>query len=217
MDGNGRWAKNRLLPRSLGHREGVKAIDRIADAVFARGVKYLTLFAFSTENWQRPEDEVAGLLELFKKYIRKNVPKMEKRGIRLRILGDTSVFDEEIRTLIADAYARTGELNTGTLNICFNYGGRADVIDAVNSFVARGEKATLATFGNALSTGGMPDPDIVVRTGGEHRVSNFLLYQMAYAEIYFTDTLWPDFSEAELDKILADFARTDRRYGRIDK
>ena len=217
MDGNGRWAKKRLLPRQFGHREGVIAIDRVADAVFARGIDYLTLFAFSTENWNRPADEVSGLLGLFKKYIRTNVPKLEKRGIKLRILGDTSVFDEEIKALIADAYARTGELKTGTLNICFNYGGRADVIAAVNKFVDKGERATIETFSGKLSTQGMPDPDIIIRTGGEHRVSNFLLWQMAYSELYFTDTLWPDFSEKELDEILADFARTDRRYGRIDK
>lgn len=217
MDGNGRWAKKRLLPRQFGHREGVIAIDRVADAVFARGIDYLTLFAFSTENWNRPADEVSGLLGLFKKYIRTNVPKLEKRGIKLRILGDTSVFDEEIKALIADAYARTGELKTGTLNICFNYGGRADVIAAVNKFVDKGERATIETFSCELSTQGMPDPDIIIRTGGEHRVSNFLLWQMAYSELYFTDTLWPDFSEKELDEILADFARTDRRYGRINK
>lgn len=215
MDGNGRWAKKRLLPRNLGHREGVKAIDRVADDVFGRGIKYLSLFAFSTENWNRPEDEVDGLLDLFKKYIRKNLPKLEKRGIALRISGDTSVFDDSIKSLIDEAYARTSGLETGTLNICFNYGGRADIIQAVNRFVDRGERATLETFSSELWTSDLPDPDIVIRTGGEHRISNFLLYQMAYAEVYFIDTLWPDFTAEELDGILADFERTDRRYGRI--
>lgn len=215
MDGNGRWAQKRLLPRGLGHREGVIAIDRIADAVFDRGIEHLTLFAFSTENWNRPEDEVTGLLGLFKKFIRKNVPKLEKKGIRLRILGDTSVFDDEVRSLIADAYAHTSELKKGNLNICFNYGGRADILNAVNAFVEKGEKATPESFSRALWTGDIPDPDIVLRTGGEQRVSNFLLWQMAYSELYFTDTLWPDFSEKELDEILADYSRTDRRYGSI--
>ncbi len=217
MDGNGRWAKKRLLPRKLGHREGVKTIDRIADAVFARGVEVLTLFAFSTENWNRPREEVDGLLGLFKKYIRKKTPEMVRKNIRLLILGDSTVFDDEIRSLIAEAYEKTGNNTAGTLCICFNYGGRADIVAAANKLIGKGEPVTERSFSDALSTGGLPDPDIVLRTGGEHRISNFLLYQMAYSEIYFSPTLWPDFTEDELDALLADYARTDRRYGSVEK
>lgn len=215
MDGNGRWAKKRFLPRSLGHREGVKTIDRIADAVFERGIKYLTLFALSTENWKRPQEEIDGLLDLFKKYIRKNLPKMIKKNIELRIFGNIDAFDEEIKEMIADAEAKTKNGKAGTLGICFNYGGRADIVNAVNKIVDEGKKVDEKTFSDALFTHGIPDPDIVLRTGGEHRISNFLLYQMAYSEIYFTDTLWPDFTEIELDKIIQDFSCTNRRYGGI--
>lgn len=216
MDGNGRWAKNRHMPRSLGHREGVKTIDRIADAVFSRGIGYLTLFAFSTENWGRPESEVSGLLGLFKKYLKKNIPILTRKNISLNILGDVSVLDEETVALVSDAYEKTHGLGGGVLNICFNYGGRAEIVRAVNSLSCKTE-ITERDISEALYTGGMPDPDIIVRTGGEHRISNFLLYQSAYSEIYFVDTLWPDFSEAELDKIIADYSATDRRFGKISE
>lgn len=215
MDGNGRWATKRLLPRKFGHAEGVKTIDRVADAIFSRGIKYLTLFAFSTENWKRPEDEVNGLMKLFKKYIKKNLPVMIKKNIRLKVIGNLSVFDDEIRSLVSESDAKTGENTAGTLCICFNYGGRADILDAVNKLIKQGKQVSEHEFSEALYTAGIPDPDIVLRTGGEHRISNFLLYQMAYSEIYFTDTLWPDFSESELDGILKDFSGTSRRYGGI--
>ncbi len=216
MDGNGRWAKNRHMPRSLGHREGVKTIDRIADAVFSRGIGYLTLFAFSTENWGRPESEVSGLLGLFKKYLKKNIPILTRKNISLNVLGDVSVLDEETVALVSDAYEKTHGLGGGVLNICFNYGGRAEIVRAVNSLSGKTE-ITEQDISEVLYTGGMPDPDIIVRTGGEHRISNFLLYQSAYSEIYFVDTLWPDFSEAELDKIIADYSATDRRFGKISE
>lgn len=215
MDGNGRWAKRRLLPRNFGHKKGVETIDRMADAIFARGVEYLTLFAFSTENWNRPQEEVDGLFDLFRKYIEKNLPGMTKKGIRLNVLGNTEAFDADIRRLIENAQRQTANLHCGTLNICFNYGGRSDIVEAANRLIAAGKPVTEAEFSEALSTAGMPDPDLVIRTGGEHRISNFLLYQAAYAEIYFSDTLWPDFSEKELDAILADFKNTDRRFGKI--
>ena len=216
MDGNGRWAKNRHMPRSLGHREGVKTIDRIADAVFSRGIGYLTLFAFSTENWGRPESEVSGLLGLFKKYLKKNIPILTRKNISLNVLGDVSVLDDETVALVSDAYEKTHGLGGGVLNICFNYGGRAEIVRAVNSLSGKTE-ITEQDISEVLYTGGMPDPDIIVRTGGEHRISNFLLYQSAYSEIYFVDTLWPDFSEAELDKIIADYSATDRRFGKISE
>lgn len=215
MDGNGRWAKRRMMPRGFGHQEGVKVIDRIADAVFSRGIGCLTLFAFSTENWKRPEEEVDGLLDLFKKYLRKKMPLLAEKGIRLNVLGDTSVLDAETLALISDAYEKTHGLRAGTLNICFNYGGRAEIVRAAAKLAGEGREITEQSFSDALYTAGMPDPDILIRTGGEHRISNFLLYQTAYSEIYFTGTLWPDFTEKELDEILADFAATDRRYGKV--
>ena len=214
MDGNGRWAKKRLMPRSLGHREGVKTIDRVADEVFSRGIEYLTLYAFSTENWNRPEDEVSGLLGLFKKYLKKNIPLLVEKKVRLNILGDTSVLDDETLKLINEAYEKTSELKKGTLNICFNYGGRSELVRAVQSLKNK-DDITERDITDALYTSGMPDPDIMIRTGGEHRISNFLLYQLAYTEIYFIDTLWPDFTAEDLDKVLADYGNTDRRYGRV--
>ncbi len=217
MDGNGRWAKKRLLPRKLGHREGVKTIDRIADCVFERGIKYLTLFAFSTENWKRPADEVSGLLSLFATYLRRKIPKMVKNGIVLRVIGSARGLDEKLHKLIADAYERTKYGTRGNLTVCFDYGGRADIVAAVNKCVEEGRTVDEETFGGMLQTADLPDPDIIVRTGGEKRISNFLLYQMAYSELYFSDTLWPEFSEKELDDILAAYARTDRRFGGIDE
>ncbi len=217
MDGNGRWAKRRLMPRNYGHKRGVDTIDRISRAVFDRGVEILTLFAFSTENLNRPKEEVSGIFELFGKYIVKNLPDMLARGIRFKVIGDVSICDEELRKLIADAEKKTEALAEHRLNICFNYGGRADIVRAANKLSAEGVTATEETFASALGTGGLPDPDVVIRTGGEHRISNFLLYQMAYSEIYFTGTLWPDFGEKELDGIIADFMKTHRRFGRIEQ
>lgn len=216
MDGNGRWAKRRLMPRNYGHKKGVETIDRISGSIFDRGVEYLTLFAFSTENLNRPKEEINGIFQLFGKYIQKNLPAMLEKGIKFKILGDKSVCDNELRNLIADAENRTKDLNKNNLNICFNYGGRADIVRAANKLVAEGKTVTEREFDSALETRGIPDPDIVIRTGGEHRISNFLLYQMAYSEIYFTSTLWPDFNEKELDGILADFMKTNRRFGRIE-
>ena len=217
MDGNGRWAKKRLLPRKLGHREGVVTIDRIADCVFDRGIKYLTLFAFSTENWKRPADEVSGLLSLLSNYLVKKIPKFVKNGIVLRIIGSARGLSDELKELIRDAYEKTKRGDKGNLTVCFDYGGRADIVEAVNKCVEEGKKVNEEEFAGYLQTADLPDPDIVVRTGGEHRISNFLLYQMAYSELYFSDTLWPDFSETELDEILAAYARTDRRFGGIGK
>lgn len=215
MDGNGRWAKKRLLPRSVGHREGVKNIDKLSEIIFDKGVEYLTLFAFSTENWNRPEDEVNGLIDLFKKYLKSNLPKMIKKGIRFRVYGNTAGFDNEMKALILDAEKQTADSSRGTLGICFNYGGRAEIVQAVKLIAASGEPVSEDSLSKYLYTSGAPDPDIVIRTGGEHRISNFMLYQMAYSEIYFVDTLWPDFSEKELDRILEKYMKTERRYGSI--
>ena len=215
MDGNGRWAKKRLLPRSIGHREGVKTIDRVAELAFAKGVKYLTLFAFSTENWNRPSEEVSGLIDLFKKYLVSGTKKAEKNNTRIKILGDLSALDEEARKLADEKMERTKNNDGLVMCICFNYGGRAEIIGAVNKLVEKGKPVTDVDFAGSLYTAGVPDPDIIIRTGGEKRLSNFLLYQSAYAEIYFTDVLWPDFSEKDLDGILDSYAKTERRYGSI--
>lgn len=217
MDGNGRWAKKRLLPRSFGHREGIKTIDRIADVVFSLGVRYLTIFAFSTENWNRPEQEVTGLLGLFRKYLKSKERMLVERGIKLNVLGSRRSFDGELSSLVDRVCSNTAGGTSGTLNICFDYGGRADIIEAVNECVEKGIKADEKTFAEHLSTGGMPDPDIIIRTGGEHRISNFLLYQSAYSELFFTDTLWPDFSEKEINAIIAEYRKKDRRFGRINE
>ena len=212
MDGNGRWAKKRLLPRKFGHREGVKTIDRVADDVFGRGIKYLTLFAFSTENWKRPKDEVSGLLALFDNYLTKRLPKLERDGVVLRVIGSERGLNDELRGKIDEAYKRTCGGTKGNLTICFDYGGRADIIGAVNRCVESGVKVDESSFPAFLQTAELPDPDIIVRTGGEHRISNFLLYQMAYSELYFSDTLWPDFTAKELDDILKAYSKTDRRF-----
>lgn len=214
MDGNGRWAKKRLMPRIYGHREGVKTIDKIAEAVFERGIKYFTVFAFSTENWKRPQDEVNGLLGLFKKYLAEYSTKLEKNNIAFRVYGDLSRVDEQTRNMVARQSARLPDANK-VLGMCFNYGGRRDIVDAVNKLVESGTKVDEQSFSQCLYTGGIPDPDIIIRTGGETRISNFLLYQSAYSEIYFTDTLWPDFTPSELDEMLTRYAVTDRRYGSV--
>lgn len=215
MDGNGRWAKKRLLPRSAGHREGVKTIDKMAEIIFGKGIKYLTVFAFSTENWKRPDDEINGLVDLLKKYIKKNLPKLIQKNISFKVYGDISRFDEETKSLIKEAESATESLKSGVLGICFNYGGRAEIVNAARLLAGRGELITEKSLSDNMYTKGAPDPDIVIRTGGEKRISNFLLYQMAYSELYFTDTLWPDFDEKELDGILARYMETERRYGSI--
>lgn len=217
MDGNGRWAKRRLLPRNFGHKKGVETIDRISRYVFDKGVEILTLFAFSTENLRRPKEEVSGIFELFSTYIKKNLPDMIEREIKFKVIGDISVCGDGLKALIADAEKQTEKFNRGKLNICFNYGGRADIVNAANKLIQEGKTVTEQGFADALYTGGLPDPDIVIRTGNEHRISNFLLYQMAYSEIYFTSTLWPDFKEKELNEIIADFKKTNRRFGNIEQ
>ena len=215
MDGNGRWAKKRLLPRNLGHREGVKTIDRVAELVYAKGVKYLTLFAFSTENWNRPTEEVSGLMDLFKRYIKTGTKKAEKNNAKIKILGDLSPFDDETKRLVAEKVEKTKNNGGLVMCICFNYGGRAEILGAVNKLVAKGAPVTETDFTGSLYTADIPDPDIIIRTGGEKRISNFLLYQSAYAEIFFSDTLWPDFDEAELNKAIASYRKRNRRYGEV--
>lgn len=221
MDGNGRWARKRMLPRHAGHREGVKAVRRIVEACKSKGVEALTLFAFSSENWRRPAKEVGLLMELFLHTLKKEVNRLDRNGVRLRFIGDRSAFGEKLRHLMAAAETQT-ETNTElTLCIAANYGGRWDITQAARHLaqqVAAGELAVEdldeALIAAQLSLADLPEPDLFIRTGGEERISNFLLWQLAYTECYFTDTLWPDFDTKAFETALSSFAGRQRRFGR---
>ena len=221
MDGNGRWAKQRGLPRKMGHAAGSETFRRIATYCKNLGVEYLTVYAFSTENWKRSQDEVQAIMALFEKYLHEAIDEMEQDHIRLKILGELGPISPKLRALIA----RTDEISTHyqgfQANICLNYGGRDEIIHAARRYAqdyAEGKvdgELTEEQFGNYLYSAGIPDPDLLIRPGGEYRISNFLLWQCAYAEFYFTDVLWPDFSPAELDKAIAAYNSRDRRYGGV--
>ena len=219
MDGNGRWAKQRRLPRFAGHQRGVEAVRSIVKACAERGVGYLTLFAFSSENWRRPPDEVALLMQLFIGALENEVQKLHRNGIRLKLIGDQSRFDPKIQVLIADGERLTAG-NTGlTLTVAANYGGRWDILQALSRFSKENSpqekdeirESDLAPY---LSMSYAPEPDLFIRTGGEQRVSNFLLWQLAYTELHFTDALWPDFDAAALDAAFASYRQRERRFGR---
>lgn len=220
MDGNGRWAKQRHLPRTVGHAKGAGVVRDLVKSCADMGVHFLTLYAFSTENWQRPTDEVSTLMGLFIQYLEKEMANMRAEGVRLRVLGDISRFPSELQHRIRDAEADTLQQPKITLNVAANYGGRWDIVQALQAWQqahpgADASQLTERNFGQYLSTAGMPDVDLMIRTGGESRISNFLLWQAAYAELYFTPTLWPDFNTSELDKALQWFAGRDRRYGSV--
>lgn len=211
MDGNGRWAQKRFLPRVAGHKQGVEAVRTLIRAGSERGVDVLTVFAFSSENWQRPADEVSFLMDLFLRALREEVQKLHSNGVRFRVVGDVSVLGAETRSLIEEAEALTAANSRLCLNVAVNYGGRWDIEQAVAKATAAGESAAFAQW---LSFAGQPDPDLFIRTGGERRVSNFMLWQLAYTELYFSDILWPDFDEAELARALAWYASRERRFGK---
>ena len=217
MDGNGRWATKRFLPRVAGHVKGVDAVRGIVEACIKRGIKYLTLFAFSSENWRRPADEVSLLMRLFVTALEKEVRKMHDNNIRLKIVGDLTRFEPALQDAIAAAMAKTGN-NTGlTVTVCANYGGRWDVLQATKQLMAEGrpsEDITEQDLSDKLSMAYAPEPDLFIRTGGETRISNFLLWQLAYTVLYFTDTYWPDFDLGELDKAIASYQSRERRFGR---
>ncbi|MDO5625893.1 MAG: polyprenyl diphosphate synthase [Pseudomonadota bacterium] len=214
MDGNGRWAKRRLMPRIAGHRQGVESLRRCIRACAERGVRVLTVFAFSSENWARPADEVSGLMELMGKALTREVPELQRAGVRLRFVGERASLSERVRQGLAQAEAAT-EGNPGmVLNVCFNYGGRWDIAQAAAQVAARGEPITENALASALALAHVPDPDLLIRTGGEQRISNFLLWQCAYSELFFSDRLWPDFDEAALDEALAAYAGRERRFGK---
>ncbi len=216
MDGNGRWAARRGLPRVLGHRAGMKALTAIVEASSEIGIKYLTVYSFSTENWERPRAEVSALMSLLREYVRKEGRRLAANNVKVGIIGDLSRLPAAARKAAEQITADTAD-NTGLIfNIALNYGSRQEIIRAVNSIVTDGVKnVDEKIFRRYLYTGDMPDPDLLIRTSGEQRISNFLLFQIAYSEFYLTDTLWPDFDKDELLLAIKDFAGRSRRYGRI--
>ena len=213
MDGNGRWATRRYLPRVAGHRQGVESLRRCVRACSDRGVRVLTVFAFSSENWNRPPEEVSGLMELLAMALGREVPQLKHDGVRIHIVGDRSTLSEKMRLGLAQAEATTAQNTRLILNVCFNYGGRWDIAQAAAKLATQGEAITEASLDRAMALSHVPDPDLLIRTGGERRISNFLLWQAAYSELYFSDRLWPDFDEIALDEAIADYGRRERRFG----
>lgn len=221
MDGNGRWAKARHRPRSFGHNAGRKAVREVVEGCLRQGVESLTLFAFSSENWLRPEDEVSALMDLFVRALDKEVDELHSNGVRLRFIGELDAFEEPLQKRMLAAMKRTASNDKLHMNIAVNYGGRWDIVQAARKAaiaVARGdlpvEAIDEAAFNSWTCLSELPPLDLFIRTGGDRRVSNFLLWQLAYAELYFTDTLWPDFNQVSLQHAIDDFARRERRFGR---
>ena len=220
MDGNGRWAERRHLPRLMGHRAGAEALDRTMHFCREAGIRYLTVYAFSTENWKRSKEEVSGLMGLLSHYVRSKAAELVENGVRFRVIGRRSDLSEKLRGEIAELEERTKD-GDFTLVVALSYGGRDEIVRAAKNFGAeaqrrreRGESVDdESVFSSCLDTAGIPDPDLVIRTSGELRISNFLLWQSAYAEFYFTDVLWPDFDRAEFDRALASFSKRERRMG----
>jgi len=221
MDGNGRWAKQRMLPRAAGHKRGVEIVREVVKACVARGVEYLTLFAFSSENWRRPAEEVSMLKQLFIMALEREAEKLHRNGIRLRVVGDIAPFGKKITDLVARAEQLTQANKSMTLTIAANYGGRWDLLQAmqrvIESMPEQRGAFTEAQLAGCLAMAYAPEPDLFIRTGGEQRISNFLLWQLAYSEFYFTDTLWPDFDAAALDQAIASYQRRERRFGRTSE
>ncbi len=220
MDGNGRWAAGRGLPRIAGHRAGAQAVRRTIEAAVQSGVAWLTLYAFSSENWRRPATEVLDLTGLLRHYIRQELAEMKAQGVRMRVIGDRTRFDADICADLDRAERETVDNSRLNLNVALSYGARSEIVAAARQAAEAALAGTLdpadldeAGFARLLSTAGMPDPDLVIRTSGEHRLSNFLLWQSAYAELVFTDVLWPDFGSAEFAAALAEFSRRERRFG----
>ena len=220
MDGNGRWARSRMMPRSIGHREGVKSVRRVVEACINKGVRALTLFAFSSENWRRPTDEVSLIMGLFVHTLKKEVNSLDRNGVRLRFIGDRDAFSADLRTLIEDAEAQTRDNTKLDLVIAANYGGQWDITRAFKILAGKIESGELQAqdissdlIADEMSMSDLPLPDLFIRTGGEQRISNFLLWQLAYTELYFTDVLWPAFNERQLDEAILWYANRQRRFG----
>jgi len=220
LDGNGRWATKRALPRTAGHAAGAETFRRIATYCKNIGIKYLTVYAFSTENWKRSEDEITTIMELLEKYLYESIEKMERDKVKMKFLGDTTILSQKLQKLIAETEELSKKFDGVQVNICLNYGSRAEILRAVERYTADVlmdshalPPLTEDVFSGYLYSSGIPDPDMVIRPGGEKRLSNFLLWQSAYSEFYFTETLWPDFSESELDRIIIEHQTRERRFG----
>ena len=221
MDDNGRWARSRMLPRPVGHREGVKSVRRVVEACLNKGVRVLTLFAFSSENWRRPTEEVSLIMDLFVHTLKKEVSSLDRNGVRLRFIGDRDALSEKLRALIEEAEAQTRTNTKLDLVIAANYGGQWDITRAVKTLAGRiqsgdlqAEDITSDVIADEMSMADLPLPDLFIRTGGEQRISNFLIWQLAYTELYFTEVLWPAFDERQLDEALYWYANRQRRFGR---
>lgn len=217
MDGNGRWAKKRFLPRLAGHKQGVEALRRCVRLCIERGVRVLTVFAFSSENWNRPAEEVSGLMTLLAGALGREVPSLHKEGVQLHFVGDRQGLSGKVQLGFSQAEALTAGNDTLVLNVCFNYGGRADIVQAAARLAASGQVVTEHSLNAAMGMAHVPDPDLLIRTGGECRISNFLLWQVAYSELYFSPALWPDFGAEQLDAALTDFACRERRFGQTSE
>ena len=215
MDGNGRWAKKRGLPRTAGHKVGAEAFRKIATYCKNLGVEYLTVYAFSTENWKRPAEEVDTLMALFKNYMLEAIDTMERDHIRLQFFGDMSAVSPELQALVERTNEMSRHIEGFQANICLNYGGRDEILHAARECTAAGEELTEENFAKHLYSAGVPDPELIIRPSGEIRLSNFLLWQCAYSELYFCDTLWPDFDERTLDAAIIDYQKRDRRFGGV--
>lgn len=218
MDGNGRWAKRRFMPRVVGHKFGMDALVRLIDVCNQRGIEFLTVYAFSSENWKRPEEEVSGLMNLVLLGVARHLSRLAEAGVRIKIIGDRTIVADKVRKAWAAAEDRTQHNRGLTLSVAFNYGGRWDIVEACKRAMVAGvgpDQLTEDVLSQYMAMAPFPDPDLFIRTGGEVRVSNFLLWQMAYSELYFSDCLWPDFDAAELDKALAAYAARDRRFGGV--
>ena len=215
MDGNGRWATKRGLPRTAGHKVGAETFRKIALYCKALGVEYLTIYAFSTENWKRPADEVSTLMSLLKKYMQEAIDTMERDQMKLRFFGDLSALSPELQALAHKANEVADRVEGFQANLCINYGGRDEILHAARECAAAGEEMTEENLERHLYSAGIPDPELIIRPGGELRLSNFLLWQCAYSEFYFCDTLWPDFGERDLDEAIVAFQQRDRRFGGV--
>ncbi len=222
LDGNGRWAKKKNMPRNYGHVHGSKNVEKICEVAYKMGIKYLTVYAFSTENWSRPKAEVDALMKLLREYMKTCLKTAAKNRMRVRVLGDKSALDEDIRTRIAELEEATKENDGLCFQIALNYGSRDEMVRAIRKLCADCKDGKVAVdeidanvFEGYLDTAGIPDPDLLIRTSGEQRLSNYLLWQLAYAEFYFTDVLWPDFSKEELEKAIEYYNSRDRRYGGV--
>lgn len=216
MDGNGRWAKERNLPRIIGHMEGVESVREIVRTARKIGVKYLTLFTFSTENWRRPEDEIKGLFNLLERVARREINLLLKNGIKLKVIGRRDELPEKTRKIIEDAEEKTKENKDMTLLLAINYGGRREIVDAINRILKnKNKEINEEDFRKYLYEPEIPDPDLLIRTSGEMRISNFFLWEIAYTELYFTDKYWPDFRSSEFLKAIEEYAKRERRFGKV--